>query len=98
MKVDNKIFVENMKTIIRERFHGNASDLCRKAGIPRTTLQNILNGNTTAVQVLARLASATGLTMDELYNVSLYKKQLDLILGKPEPPPKHEPRKYRMYD
>lgn len=97
MKVKNETFVGNVREIIRERFNNNASDLCRKAGIPRTTLQNILNGNTTAVEVLARIASATGLTMDALYNEDLHKRELDRILGKPEPAQPQEPKKYRQY-
>lgn len=66
--------MKNLKYIVETRFNGNASEYCRRAGIPRSTLRNLLVGCSPSADVLFKLARAAGKTMDEVYQESLERK------------------------
>ena len=66
--------MENLKHIVEAKFNGNASEYCRRAGIPRSTLRNLMVGCSPSADVLFKLARAAGKTMDEMYHESLEGK------------------------
>lgn len=74
MIIDNQVFIKNFKYRVETKFNGNASEYCRRAGIPRSTLRILFIGCSPRADVLFKLARAAGNTMDEIYHESLEGK------------------------
>lgn len=62
-------FVRNLRKVIDEKFQGNVNELCRKADVPRSTIESLLKGSCDPkADCLSRIAKACGVLMDDLYH------------------------------
>lgn len=60
------MFKDRLKKLI-EKNKLSATELARRAGVPRSNVQSWLTGSSPSIDQLGRVAQVLGITVDELY-------------------------------